>query len=275
MKTIQLNGDYPGLLIDDLHYLFKADDQDQIKELQKLLLQHVKHKTGENLGSLEDLHRIFDSSNVNAFRLSCFDLINNMKLDWAEIVKKLAFRIIKERIGPDYLIQQKANISIQMPFDKTSILPIHSDCISGESPWQHNLWIPLTRASNTAAMFMVSKEETINYVSEMQKIHDKNKSNIKNGYANLVNIANNYKKYFLDCKDGDILVFCPLVLHGNTINKESYTRVSINIRLKSIYAPDSCYGNVDRENGTFYRVGNISASGNAAIEFDKVMKIGQ
>ena len=115
MKTLQKDGDHPGLLIDDLHYLFKANDQDQIMDLQKLLLQHVKDKTQENLGSLEDLHRVFDSNSINDFRLSCFDLINNMKIDWTEIVERLALREIKERMGPDYLIQQKANISIQMP----------------------------------------------------------------------------------------------------------------------------------------------------------------
>ena len=102
--------------------------------------------------------------------------------------------------------------------------------------------------------------------------HNNKESYIKDQYENLLDLSSTYEKYFLDCKDGDILAFCPLVLHGNTINRETYTRVSINIRLKSIYAPDSCYGNVDRENGTYYKIGNISASGQAAIEFDKVMK---
>ncbi len=271
MKTTQQNGKQPGLLIDDLHYLCKANNQNQINLLEKLILNHAREISGKKITSLENLHHIFEINEINSFRLSCFNLINNNEVDWALILKDLAEDLINERVGPDYLIQLKANISIQMPNDETSILPIHSDCISGDSPWQHNLWIPLTKASKSAAMFLVSKENTMGYMQNIQESNSKNRSG-KHDYSAVLKATENYEKFYLDCKKGDILMFSPLVLHGNNINREVYTRVSINIRIKSLYSPNSSCGSIDRESGTYYKVGNISPSSAAAIEFDDLMQ---
>ena len=46
-------------------------------------------------------------------------------------------------VGNELAMQKKLNISIQMPKDKESNLPMHSDIYAGESPFEVVVWIPL------------------------------------------------------------------------------------------------------------------------------------
>ena len=62
---------------------------------------------------------------------------------------------IEEIVGNEIAIQ-KVNLSIQIPQDNTSILPMHSDFFSGESLYQLNLWLPLVNVKDTS-MFYFSK----------------------------------------------------------------------------------------------------------------------
>ena len=45
-----------------------------------------------------------------------------------------------------------------MPDDSSSVLDIHSDSWSGESPFQLNLWFPLTATEGTNSMFLLDKK---------------------------------------------------------------------------------------------------------------------
>ena len=76
------------------------------------------------------------------------------KHDW--ILKKMMelFKYyIEEIVGNEIAIQKKVNLSIQIPQDNTSILPMHSDFFSGESLYQLNLWLPLVNVKDTSSMF--------------------------------------------------------------------------------------------------------------------------
>ena len=45
--------------------------------------------------------------------------------------------------GNELAVQKKINLSIQLPDDNSSLLPIHTDVWSGNSPFELVLWIPL------------------------------------------------------------------------------------------------------------------------------------
>ena len=40
-------------------------------------------------------------------------------------------------------MQMRVNLSIQLPRDKSSLLPVHSDVWSGDSPFETVVWLPL------------------------------------------------------------------------------------------------------------------------------------
>ena len=122
-------------------------------------------------------------------------------------------------LGTDLAIQRKLNISIQMPEDETSILSAHQDYRSGESPFQRVIWIPLTDAFDSNAMYI----------------------NNESGVYEPINI-----------KRGEILIFDPNTMHGNVLNKTQKTRVSLNIRIKNWFSPDLGDFIPDRQFGEQY-----------------------
>ena len=68
----------------------------------------------------------------------------------------------------------------------------------------------------------------------------------------------NKKKFkFLKVNYGEILIFSPLILHGNTMNKTKETRFSINCRFKSLLSPYDVTVKSHRNIPNFYRPLNI------------------
>ena len=64
--------------------------------------------------------------------------------------------MVETIVGNELAMQNKLNLSFQMPNDKNSQLPMHSDIYAGESPFQVVVWIPLVNASSTKSMFITS-----------------------------------------------------------------------------------------------------------------------
>ena len=103
-----------------------------------------------------------------------------------------------------------------MPNDKDSLLDIHSDIYAGESPFQVVAWVPLVNVYDTKSMFgaeikqnKVMNQQMLNSSKKTTKeIYNKNKKKFK----------------FFNVKLGEVLIFSPLMLHGNTINKTKETR---------------------------------------------------
>ena len=106
---------------------------------------------------------------------------------------------------------------------------MHSDVYAGESPFQAVVWIPLVNVSNTKSMFFTNPSTSMKINKE---ILSKNKNTIKQLY-----IKNKKKFWFFKLNYGEIIIFSPLILHGNTINITKETRFSLNCRFKSLLAP--------------------------------------
>ena len=121
--------------------------------------------------NLESLHKFINHKNINDLRLKSFREINK-KLDWRKCILDLCENEITSIIGSDILIQSKINLSIQMPKDKSSKLSIHSDSWSADSPFQINLWLPLTPAYDTNSMFVFSKKESLKIVKKLKNNQD-------------------------------------------------------------------------------------------------------
>lgn len=207
--------------------------------------------------SLENIHKYINPKNINDLRLKSFRKINN-SLNWKKLILELCEYEISSILGTDILIQSKINLSIQMPKDKSSKLSIHSDSWSADSPFQINLWIPLTPAFDTNSMFVFSKYESLKIIKKLKN----NKS------VNFNNIEKKIKKnYFVKTNFGEFIIFNPALLHGNVENKTNSTRVSLNIRLKSMFSPEPSNRNPDRRFGTYYEVLKISDNTKFALDY--------
>lgn len=244
--------------IDDIHTLFPVEDRHIVDSIiQRLLSQCCSLLGTDEILSLSDLHNHVTVGEINSLRMQLFSFLNSNDFDWADLVHSLAGNQIAQALGPDYLIQSKINLSIQMPFDESSVLPIHSDCVSGDSPWQLNFWLPLTNAFNSSSMFLVSRIDTIDYLKALLNLSH---SASASSYTAALNRASQFHKHFISIAPGYALLFHPGVLHGNELNVESFTRLSLNIRVKSIFTPESKDSNADRQFGTYYQLGRFSSA---------------
>ncbi|QNJ27820.1 sporadic carbohydrate cluster 2OG-Fe(II) oxygenase [Synechococcus sp. A15-24] len=191
---------------------------------------------------LSVLHQYVDKYELNALRLKCFEATNN--INWDSLLRDACFSVLSSALGPDLLIQKKLNLSIHMPGDDLSTLAAHTDCSSGDSPFELVLWLPLTNAFDTNSMFICNRVESSRFYEA-----------VLNGLRHNVDLSNST---YISINRGYFLVFPPTLIHGNSINSTDSTRISVNIRVKSVYSPYSKSLVGDRMFGSYYKEWNIT-----------------
>ena len=222
--TFQKNG-YLIKKIDDLESL-KYVSQQIFKYMGKKDSLLSKYKTHL---SLKEIHKDIKKRKLNDLRVFVINELNkNQK--FSECYYKIAKNVLDIIVGNEVAMQKKINLSIQVPNDTDSMLPMHSDIYAGESPFEVVVWTPLTNVEpNSMSMFITDPI---------------NNSKINNMVTNTKTqtILDIYKKYknkfkFIKINYGEILIFSPILLHGNIVNKTKESRVSLNCRFKGLLSP--------------------------------------
>ena len=142
-------------------------------------------------------------------------------------------------MGNELAMQNRINLSIQLPNDDSSLLDVHSDVWSGDSPFEIVVWLPLVNCFNTKSMYLLKP-----------KYYDKFEKNFRNfAKKDSEYIFKSIKKNidWIKIKRGRILIFNQTLPHGNRVNLEKETRWSLNCRFKSVFSP---YG--DKQIGEFF-----------------------
>ena len=72
----------------------------------------------------------------------------------------MAKEFLDELVGNELAMQNTLNLSFQMPNDKNSQLPMHSDIYAGESPFEVVVWIPLMDIqANNQSMYITNPKD--------------------------------------------------------------------------------------------------------------------
>ena len=179
-------------------------------------------------------------------------IINKINNDdkFSECYYNVSKEMLDMIVGNELAMQKKINLSVQMPKDKNSILPMHSDIYAGESPFEVVVWIPLMSVQpNSHSMFITNPKHNKRINHEITK--SKNKS-----------LAQIFKKYktkfkFIKINYGEVLIFTPILQHGNVINKTNITRISVNCRFKSLLSPYDVFSKTHRNIPHFYKPLNM------------------
>jgi sporadic carbohydrate cluster 2OG-Fe(II) oxygenase len=187
----------------------------------------------------------FDAADLNDKRMEAFRNLNAYK-DWDKLYYKMAENLLDTIFGPDLLIQRKLNLSIQMPEDESSILAMHADTLSGQSPFELVMWTAFTNASESNSMFYFDRETSKKIFQEMPSMEKEGLEELRKKYWK--------KARFVDAKESDIVLFSGTLFHGNTVNKTENTRISINCRFKNLFSPAGKTKNADRGVGIFYKL---------------------
>jgi len=191
-----------------------------------------------NGANLNKIHKKLNINELNEFRVEVIRILNNNKLS-----RYHYFNIAREALytlaGNELMMQKNINLSIQFPNDDTSLLPIHSDVWSGDSPFEINLWIPLVNCYKSKSMYILEEKDNEQFLKDIKKRKPSSSEKI----YDLVK----RKVKWLNVKYGEFLIFNQALPHGNIVNSELETRWSMNCRFKSYFSP---YG--DKKIGEFF-----------------------
>ena len=126
-------------------------------------------------------------------------------------------------------MQRRVNLSIQLPGDDSSLLPIHSDVWSGDSPYEVVLWVPLVDCFGSKSMFFLPPGKGGADGDKLDGLHH---GSVETLYRSI-----EADVLWLDVPYGSVALFTQNCLHGNRVNREGTTRWSMNCRFKSVFSP--------------------------------------
>lgn len=168
------------------------------------------------------------SNDLNQFRLKKISDLNSSLLT-RKLYFSLAEKALHEIVGNELVMQRNINLSIQMPGDDSSLLPIHADVLQGDSPYEVVLWVPLVDCYGTKSMFFSRKQPVDISGKSLEQLYEE------------------CEPYFVDCEYGEALIFSQNYFHGNVVNQTNETRWSMNCRFKSVFSPYA-----DKKLGEFF-----------------------
>lgn len=226
--------------------------------------QAIKDRIAKSFSvhNLEQFHLHNDIQTINAMRLNAYREINRID-GWEKIYYSMADKALSALFGPDLLIQRKLNLSIQMPGDSTSILGVHMDTLSGQSPFEVVMWVPFTSVHGTNGMYYFDRETSKKMRLEMPKFEDKGLEYLREKYWHM--------RKELTLTQGDVVIFSGTLFHGNVINETETTRVSVNCRFKNLFSPGARnLSSAERDVGIFYKIYSISPITKVGMEYSSM-----
>ena len=217
-----------------------------ITEIRKNI--YIKKKIDDDL-LLNNFHKFIKKENLNTIRLKLISAMQRNK-NFRKLYYMISKDFLNTLIGNELSMQQRVNLSIQMPNDRSSLLPVHSDVWSGDSPFEIVVWIPLVDCYKTKTMYILPPKKNNKIVLKKQK--------------NSKKIFNHIKKDLVwpKVKYGEVLIFNQMLAHGNVVNEENETRWSMNCRFKGIFTP---YG--DKKLGEFFEPITLRKASQIALNF--------
>jgi len=225
-------------------YLIRpAEDRDALDRIQGFVAETAAglldlEAPNDPKAFLDTIHERVTVDKLNDFRLSVFRAMQEQ--DWLRAAYyRVARSALQAVVGNELCMQRRVNLSIQMPRDDSSLLPVHADVWSGDSPYEVVLWIPMVDCHRTKSMYIAPPEFDAEIQANFKEFEGKTAEDLYQDIADHVT--------FLDIPYGHYLLFTQNLMHGNRINAEPTTRWSMNCRFKSVMSPYS-----DKRLGEFF-----------------------
>ena len=108
---------------------------------------------------LNHIERVVPIEKLNEVRLNTYRKMN--AIPWFRPTYfGLARSTIETLVGNELAMQNRVNLSIQLPRDDLSLLAIHADAFGGETPFQVVEWLPLVDCYKTKSMFILPRDKS-------------------------------------------------------------------------------------------------------------------
>lgn len=251
LTNVFVDGDEKSLFDEFLEqgYVIRpVDDRQTLDEVRTFIVERTSAHLDlpnpplpEHSAFLDNVHDHLSLDRLNDVRLALFRKMNDE--DWLRpTYYRLAKSIIDRVVGNELAMQNKVNISIQIPEDASSTLPIHADAFGGETPYQVVEWLPLVDCYDTKSMFILPRAKNEALLPELNKFAKEGMNAIMREIED--DLA------WVTVPYGHVIVFMPHLLHGNVVNKEPHTRWSMNSRFTGLFTP---YTSAEKKLGTYYQ----------------------
>lgn len=187
---------------------------------------------------LNDVHQVISPEKLNDFRLNIIQTINNDKY-FRESYYRLAKPLLDIIVGNELAMQRRVNLSIQLPEDDSSLLHVHADTWSGDSPFEVVVWVPIVDCYGTKTMFILPPNKSQRFYDNYTHLQEKDSEYLFKFIEDDLE--------WIEIKAGQCLLFNQTLPHGNRVNKETETRWSLNCRFKGLFTPYA-----DKKLGEFF-----------------------
>lgn len=202
---------------------------------------------------LNDVADLVPVDRLNEFRLHVIDGIN--RTDWFRRAYFDTARNLVERVvGNELCMQRRINLSIQLPDDESSLLPVHSDVWSGDSPFEVVLWIPMVDCFDTKSMYLLPPAEAAAFDRDFKSRAGASAEDIFRSMENDLR--------WMQVPFGSVLLFNQNLPHGNRINRETEARWTMNCRFKGVFTPY-----MDKKLGEFFEPITLRAASRAGMAY--------
>ncbi|MDY7013125.1 MAG: sporadic carbohydrate cluster 2OG-Fe(II) oxygenase [Cyanobacteriota bacterium] len=180
---------------------------------------------------LDNISHCLELSQLNDLRLHVISGL--MATSWfREAYFSCARSLLETLVGNELAMQRNLGLSVQLPGDRSSLLPLHSDVWGSEcSPFEVVMWMPLVDCYRTKSMFVLPVGADGKWRDRMHEFAEKGTESLFRAIEPEVE--------WLEVPYGNIVVFTPTIMHGNRVNEEETTRWTLNIRFKGLFTPYS------------------------------------
>ena len=226
---------------------------DWIKQFYIRFIKDYFQKDLPNKDIFNNFHKLIKIKDLNKFRLELIQELNKNK-NFRKNYFNVASPFLNQIVGNELVMQNRVNLSIQLPKDKSSLLDVHADTWSGDSPFESVVWLPLVDCFKTKSMFILPALKYRKISKLIQSSKFKNSSDL------FPKIKNDIK--WIKIKYGQVLIFNQCLPHGNLVNEEKETRWTMNCRFKGIFTP---YG--DKKLGEFFEPISLKAASKFAMKY--------
>jgi sporadic carbohydrate cluster 2OG-Fe(II) oxygenase len=227
----------------DGYVIVEAENRDGLDRIRALAAGAARAHLGLPLSDddgrfLDNIHEHVAVDSLNDVRLAAINALRGA--EWFRPTYfSLARSAIHRIVGNELAMQRGIGLSVQLPDDESSLLPIHADVWDGDSPFEVVLWVPLVDCHRTKSMYILPLEQ------DRARRADVVANQYTGAEALYQTVADEIR--FLDVPYGSVLLFSQTLMHGNRVNQERETRWSMNCRFKSTMSPYA-----DKKLGEFF-----------------------
>lgn len=208
---------------------------------------------GEEGALLDHIHEHVGPDRLNGLRLSVIEAMATAP--WLRPAYfSLARQALSTVVGNELAMQRRVNLSVQLPGDTASLLPIHADVWSGDSPFEAVLWVPLVDCHGTKAMYLLPPGPNADLSERLHSFAERSAEDIYRSVE--PEIA------WMEVPYGHYLLFNQNLAHGNRENGEAETRWSMNCRFKGVFTPYA-----DKKLGEFFEPITLRAMSRIGMDY--------